>query len=99
VSAVQVNGHIDTALSWAPLGAGVTYDVVSSTLSDLQFYGTATAACLANDVAGAGISDGRGNPAVGDGYYYLIRGQSACGSGSYGFDSASLERTPTAGCP
>jgi hypothetical protein len=99
VADVQVDGHASTALTWSALAGGVVYDVVSSTLSDLRTNGTTTATCLANDVATISYVDGRSDPAASDGYYYLIRAQSACGSGSYGLDSSSVERTPTAGCP
>jgi hypothetical protein len=77
----------------------VVYDIASSTLSDLRTNGTATATCLANDVAVASYTDGRPDPAAGEGYYYLIRGQSVCASGTYGFNSAPAERMPTAACP
>ncbi len=99
VAGVQADGHASTTVSWTDLGGGVVYDVASSTLSDLRANGTATATCLANDVAGASTTDGRPDPAEGDGYYYIIRGQSVCASGTYGFDSAAEERTPTAACP
>jgi hypothetical protein len=99
IAGVAVNGHSGTTVSWTPLGGSVVYDVASSTLSDLFLNGTAGATCLADDVAGAGTPDGRPDPAPGDGYYYLVRGQTACGTGSYGTSSAGPERLPAAGCP
>jgi len=99
IAGVQVDGHASTTLAWTALPGVVTYDVASSTLSDLRANGTGTATCLANNVAAANTVDGRPNPTVDDGYYYLIRGQSACGSGSYGTNSLGAPRTPTAGCP
>jgi hypothetical protein len=57
------------------------------------------AACLANNVAGNSFVDGRADPAVGDGYYYLIRGQTSCANGTYGFNSASVERSLPSACP
>ena len=43
--------------------------------------------------------DGRPDPAPGDGYYYLVRAQTACATGTYGFASGPVERTPTSACP
>jgi hypothetical protein len=99
VSGVEVDGTASTALTWTALPGAVVYDVASSTLSDLRVNGTATATCLQNDVANAAYVDGRPDPAVGDGYYYLIRGVGICGSGTYGTDSQGTPRTPTPGCP
>ena len=38
------------------------------------------------------------DPAAGDGYYYLIRGNNSCGTGSYGSASDSTPRVTTT-CP
>jgi hypothetical protein len=86
-------------LTWTAPGGAVSYDVASSTLSDLRINATTTAACLASELAPTSYADGQSDPPAGDGYYYLIRAQSACGSGSYGFDSAASERLPTLPCP
>jgi hypothetical protein len=98
VTGVEVDGALGTALTWTALPGPVVYDVAASTLSDLRMNGTSTATCLANDVAGVGTVDTQPDPAEGDGYYYLIRGVSACGSGTYGRDSLGAPRAPTAGC-
>jgi hypothetical protein len=99
VPSLAVAGASGTTLSWTNLGGGIVYDVATSTLSDLRANGTATAACLANNVVGASTVDGRPNPGPGDGYYYIVRGQSACASGTYGLDSASVPRSPASACP
>jgi hypothetical protein len=99
VSGVHVNGKVSTTVSWTALPGGVTYDVASSTLADLRANGTATATCLADNRAVANAVDGRADPSVGDGYYYIVRAQSGCGSGSYGTNSLGAPRTPVAGCP
>jgi len=54
---------------------------------------------LANSITVVSAIDGRANPAADDGYYYLVRAQSGCGSGSYGTSSLGAPRTPVAGCP
>ena len=99
VAGVRVDGHASTTVTWTALPGAVTYDVASSTLADLRANGTGTAPCLANNVSVAGTVDDRPDPAAADGYYYLIRAQSGCGSGSYGTNSLGAPRTPVAGCP
>jgi len=99
VAGVLIDGKTGTTLTWTALDGSAVYDIASSTISDLQSHGNATATCLSNDVTGTGYVDGQADPAVGDGYYYLIRAQSLCGTGTYGVDSAGVERTPIAACP
>jgi hypothetical protein len=99
VAGVQVDSPAGTTLTWAELGGGAVYDVASSTLSDLRVNGTTGATCVANDVAGTSFVDTRLDPAVGDGYYYILRGQTACATGTYGYDSGSVQRVPASACP
>jgi len=99
VADVQLDGAAGTSLSWAALPGGVVYDVDSSTLSDLHAGGTAGAACLANDLASASYVDVRPDPTPGEGFYYLIRAQTPCGTGTFGMGTQGGERLPTAGCP
>ncbi|HEX4825991.1 MAG TPA: hypothetical protein VFV19_16960 [Candidatus Polarisedimenticolaceae bacterium] len=99
VTGVAVNDTPGTTLSWPDVGGGAVYDVASQTLSDLRVNGTATATCLQNDVAVTSFSDPRPDPVPGDGYYYLVRAQTVCATGTYGFASGSVERIPTSACP
>ena len=99
LSGLRVNGHLSTTVTWTSPGGPVVYDVLSSTLSDLRVNGTATASCLSNDVPVSSYDDGRALPPAGDGYYYLVRAQSACGTGTLGMNSAGAERAPSPGCP
>ncbi|HKQ62098.1 MAG TPA: hypothetical protein VJS92_12480 [Candidatus Polarisedimenticolaceae bacterium] len=94
VAGLHAQGASGTTLTWTALGGGAAYDVASSTLDDLRANGTATAACLANDETGTAYVDSRPDPAVGVGAYYIVRGQSACGTGTYG-----PARTPPVACP
>jgi hypothetical protein len=87
-----------TVLAW-PSGGNDSFDVASSTLGDLRSNGTTTAGCLSNNGTAATYTDSRPNPAVGTGFYYLIRAQSSCGAGTYGFASSGTERIPVAACP
>ena len=73
--------------------------MAGATLDDLRTSATTTATCLSDDGAAASFTDGRPDPAPGTGYYYLVRAQAACGTGTYGFDSASVERSLPAACP
>jgi len=88
-----------TTLSWTAAPGTVLYDVAGGTLDDLRTGGTAAAVCLSNDGTTTSMEDDRPNPAAGAGYYYLVRAQSACGAGTYGFNSASVERSLPAACP
>jgi hypothetical protein len=99
VAGVQLAGAAGTSLTWTALPGGVVYDVDSSTLSDLRLSGPAGATCLANDLAVASYVDVRPDPAPDDGYYYLIRAQTPCGTGTFGTSSGGGERLPAAGCP
>ena len=85
-------------LTWIPQVEGTHYDVVSGGLLELRVDGgTRDAGCLANGLFDAEFEDPRPTP-VGSGFYYLVRAQSACGSGSYGFEDPLIERAPEA-CP
>ncbi|HEX5044555.1 MAG TPA: hypothetical protein VFV75_16750 [Candidatus Polarisedimenticolaceae bacterium] len=99
VAGLVLKDATGTTLSWTAGPAGLVYDVAGGNLDDLRTSGTAAAICLSNDGSAASSVDGRANPAAGSGYYYLVRAQSACGSGSYGLDSASVERSLPAACP
>lgn len=98
VTNVALAGAGTTTVTWDAISGATVYDVASQTLSDLHTNGTATAQCFANDVPGTSVNDAR-TPAPGDGYYYIIRGQNSCSTGTYGFDSSSVERVPVSACP
>lgn len=69
-------------------GTATNYDFARGLLSALRSSGTfGGAACLANDVSDTPYDDASPNPPVGDGYWYLMRGQNACGTGTYGRSS------------
>jgi hypothetical protein len=99
VTGVGLSGAVGTTLTWQALPGGVAYDVDSAVLSDLRLSGTAEAVCLADDVPGASYVDVRPNPPPGDGFYYLIRAQTPCGTGTFGTASGGAERLPAEGCP
>ena len=100
VSALAVTRAGGTDVSWAPQGAGFRYDVLSGDLAALQSSGgVGLGVCLGNDQAGAQWTDPRPDPGAGQGLYYLVRAQNACGAASYGTATSGTPRTPTVDCP
>ena len=89
-----------TSVSWTALPVQSGYDVVGGLVSVLRSAGSISgAACLTNDAGVATWTDTRPNPASGEGYYYLVRGQNGCGNGTYGFATGGAERVPGTPCP
>jgi len=105
-SPVTVDYLDPDTLAWTSLaaaaGPATTYDVARGPLADLhggqppgdEFAG---AACFLN-AAAALTADDAEIPAVGAGFYYLVRGDNLCGIGSWGRNSAGVERVLLA-CP
>jgi N-acetylneuraminic acid mutarotase len=93
------NVFTDALLQWqsdAPnSGSGTRYDVLRGTLGALPDHGAAT--CL-YDSAATTIAGDNQEPAAGDGFYYLIRGQNVCATGGWGESSAGAPREAAA-CP
>ena len=98
IGGVGFQSKTPTVLAWSA-GGNDTFDVASQTLTDLRTNGTTTAGCLSNNGSAASYTDSRPNPPVGAGFYYLVRAQSSCGAGTYGFASSGAERIPVAACP
>jgi hypothetical protein len=97
---VQVGNVGATVVTWDDLGPGFLYDLVSGTLADLHADdGVDDAQCEATDTASTSYNDPRPDPLVGEGYYYVIRSQNACGEGTLGLATSGVERLPTATCP
>ena len=76
-------------------GAGTRYDVLRGDLSELPAGSGPREACLA-DGTGAETMTEPAAPAVGKGFYYLVRAENACGAGTYGASTQAVERTSTA---
>src|SRR5207247_367848 len=93
------NDSFDAAqvLKWDSLapfvGSGVHYDLarglISQLRSDHDFH---SASCAANDLGATSFGEASSPPA-GDAYYYLVRGQNGCGTGSYGNSSGGTPRS------
>ena len=73
-------------VSWSAVAGADAYDLVRGSLTLLNSSGgnftTSLQACLANDQAGVGFVDGA-LPQVGSGFWYLVRGVSCGGAGTY----------------
>ena len=89
---VDRTGGVTVRLTWGGLGAGpgTVYDVVRGDLPT-------TFAALECGVAGTFAEDAA-PPSPGAGFFFVVRGRNACGTGSYGFASSGSERIG-AGCP
>jgi glucose/arabinose dehydrogenase len=97
VPRLRLSGQIATALGWdaqrAATGSGVTYSVVTGTLTSLHSVGPALGACtLGTGITETKILDSRALPAPGDGYFYLVRASNGCGAGTFG--DASIQPDP-----
>ena len=78
-------------------GSGTVHDVVRGTLSELPVGSGPSETCAATGTPDASASD-LSLPVSGQGYWYLIRGRNACGTGTYGYRSSGAERVSSA-CP
>ncbi len=102
IAGVTLTKGTTTGLAWLSGSGGNTdlYDVSGGSLGALRSAGGVGAAtCLQNDVAAPSWSDPRTDPAPGLGYYYLVRAQDVCGTGTYGQSTAGAERLPSSACP
>jgi hypothetical protein len=76
-----------TLVSWTSVPLAAAYDLVRGSLGLLHSFGgdfsVSTEACLANDQADTSYLDSGAPPAVGDGFWYLVRGVDCGGAGTY----------------
>jgi hypothetical protein len=76
-----------TAITWESqdvvAGPGTFYDLGSGTRAGQVPIDASTAVCLSPG-GSSPASDPRADPAVGEVFWYLVRGRNACGTGSYG---------------
>jgi hypothetical protein len=77
-------------------GAGTIYDVLEGRLDGLPV-GSADEVCRGRGTTGTTFIADAEVPA-GTGSYYVVRGATSCGAGTWGFASSGLERTSTT-CP
>jgi hypothetical protein len=91
VSKPATGGPTAVTLSWGSLaaqaGSSVRYDLVTGQLGALRSNKSfAGATCLGNDLMTTTLNTTQAwpPPSTALGYYYLVRGQNSCGSGTYG---------------
>lgn len=82
---------------WADAGSGTRYDVLRGVLGELPVGTGASELCLHDDVEGLSAEDPLAT-SPGDAVWYLLRGDSLCGNGSWGATSGGVERISPA-CP
>jgi glucose/arabinose dehydrogenase len=88
----------DVGISWSPLQGAESYDVLRGRLTPLRAGGftSATEECL-----GSGIQDGflpySNNPPAGEGYWFLVRGNSCAAHGTW--DSGEPSQVGTRDAP
>jgi len=100
VTQLNVNGAMPTQIAWTDMGAGMQYDVATGAVRDLRRDGgTLNAGCLDSLVSATTTNDPRPDPPRTRGHYYMVRTQSTCGAGPYGFSSSGTPRAPAAACP
>jgi len=88
---VEVAGLVvnPTTLTWDSLagqaGPTTVYDVITGPLSALRASATfSSITCLEEDNPTNGIVSPNDLPAAGDGFWYLVRAENPCGSGTWG---------------
>jgi hypothetical protein len=75
------------------------FDVASGSLTELRLNGGVfDAGCVGEDLPEPQLVDLTPTPQIGEGYYFIVRGENVCGWGVYGADSAGVERVPIAAC-
>ena len=93
-------GSDGATLTWssaaASAGAGILYDLVRGNLGQFPVGSGGSEMCLVTGNASNSATDAE-VPAVGSGYWYLVRGRNGCGAGGYGLTSGSNPRS-TATC-
>ena len=78
------------AIPGAP--AGTVYDVARGLVRELPVGAGASEGCLAPGSMAQSVADGAA-PAAGQAFWYIVRGRSACGTGTYGY--AATNGVPT----
>jgi len=93
VSGLESQGD-KTSFNWisqtTTAGAGTSYDVVRGSLGGLPV-GLSAETCLESGSLDATAEDAT-SPDPSAGFYYLVRGSNACGTGTYGTSSSGNER-------
>jgi hypothetical protein len=100
VTNLRLSGKPATLIQWDNMkpawGSSSVYDVAQGRLSQLRATGNySIGTCRANNLTVNSIIDSVAVP-TGDGFFYFVRGQNICGTGTYG---NALRDTTMLGCP
>ena len=98
VETTNVSAASDKATySWSAVASAIGYDVVRGGLGTLPVGPGGSDEICFDDLAGPTLVD-TDVPASGTGYWYLSRGENACGIGTFGQQSNGMSRATTT-CP
>ena len=99
VTNLSAAGAGPTGLVWngqgTLVGPETVYDLASGTIVSGTLVNFSGAACVLEG-GGTSFSDTRSDPAIGQAYWYLARGENSCGVGTYG---TSQQDTSISACP
>jgi len=102
VAGLAVSGGTDATVTWSSqastAGNGTLYDLVTGSLGVLRSTGTYSAATCVSSLSSATHSDST-VPVLGDGSYYLVAAENACGSGGYGDSGQVPDPRDSIACP
>lgn len=88
----------NSLVSWNVAPSAASSDVLRGLLSGLPVGpGGGDEVCVASAIPGSTLSDS-GTPGTGDGFWYLVRGENACGRGPWGSQSNGTPEVSTT-CP
>jgi hypothetical protein len=87
VTNLGVNPPAPAGVSWDGqgflVGPATLYDLASGALLQAPRVSYGSSVCLQTGTSTSHV-DGRANPPLGTGYWYLVRGRNTCGTGTYG---------------
>jgi len=87
-----------TTIAWPVVTGADRYDLATGTIASLQASGLTGSTCFFENVTTQSVLEYRLEPTAGNGYYYLVRAENACGTGSWGLDRLGRWRL-SAACP
>ena len=95
-----IMGADGASLSWtsaAPgAGSATLHDLIRGNLDELPVGSGSSEICVASGIVAASAADSE-IPPLGRGFWYVVRGRTGCGAGSYGTDGGGTPRA-SSGC-
>jgi hypothetical protein len=101
VGGVSVTGQQSTQVAWGvqAIGAGTRYDIATGTLAEAHAGNFGAGTCQRNNATSSPYTDPRPAPGAGQGFYYLVRSQNACGTATYGTPARDQHGSSGGACP